>query len=448
MIVFASIFLDIHLPNATTWFYFSWLLAIALFFKFSRLLSVRNWDLMTLFILMPGLLLQIESPGKMRWWGNLALLGASGYFFIRCLVDLVLVRRPALPPNLNLAGLLWLACTLFVSLIAVAARHPNHPHPEEGNQASPVSDVVSKPVTDLVRTQTDLNDDEELKLWVERGLALACHLSVAIGLILIGWRRFEDVHIGVAAATFYLLLPYTYLMLPGVGLGRWDHAWTMAWVVWAILTYRKPILSGFFLGVPVGTVFFPLLLLPIWLSFYWKRGLTRFLSSFLVSILFCLGIIIALICVYGQMPESLRSSWTASIWQPWQTVTDKNPGLWAGVHPAYRMAVFIPCMMFVLITLWWPAPKNLAHVIALSAAVLISIQFWYADQGGIYILWYLPLLLLMIFRPNLSHAQPSVPTQDWVHRTWVRLRRFLGHWINRGNSETQPTSTLFTTHSD
>src|SRR5438876_230980 len=53
----ASIFLDFNLPNATTWFYFSLLLAVALFFKFSRLLSVRNWDVLMLFLLVPGLLL-------------------------------------------------------------------------------------------------------------------------------------------------------------------------------------------------------------------------------------------------------------------------------------------------------------------------------------------------------------------------------------------------------
>src|SRR5262249_28464512 len=50
--------------------------------------------------------------------------------------------------------------------------------------------------------------------------------------------------------------------------------------------------------------------------------------------------------------------------------------------------------------------KNLAHVLALSAAVLVGMQFWYADQGGVYILWYLPLLLLLVFRLNLSDRCP------------------------------------------
>src|SRR5208282_1716419 len=52
-----SVFLDFNLPNDATWLYFSLLLAVALFFKFSRLLSVRNWDVITVFLLVPGVLL-------------------------------------------------------------------------------------------------------------------------------------------------------------------------------------------------------------------------------------------------------------------------------------------------------------------------------------------------------------------------------------------------------
>src|SRR5947209_2979763 len=108
-----SIFLDLQLPTAATWFYFSGLLAVALFVKFSRLLSVRNWDVLTLFLLAPGLLLILQTRGapspQLRWLGYLWLLGGSGYFLARCLVDLALVRRPALSPNLNLGGLAWLA---------------------------------------------------------------------------------------------------------------------------------------------------------------------------------------------------------------------------------------------------------------------------------------------------------------------------------------------------
>src|SRR5215471_3320547 len=109
-----SVFLRFNLPNATTWFYFSLLLAVALFFKFSRFLSVRNLDVLTLFLLVPGLLLLRETRGS--WWGYLWLFCGSGYFLARCLFDLTLVRRPALAPNLNLSGLAWLGGALFVCL--------------------------------------------------------------------------------------------------------------------------------------------------------------------------------------------------------------------------------------------------------------------------------------------------------------------------------------------
>src|ERR1700733_1573808 len=73
-----SILLNFNLPNATTWFYFSFLLAMALFFKFSRLLSVRNWDVIFLFLLTPGLLLiQPQPEPGMRAAAEIGQLAAA-----------------------------------------------------------------------------------------------------------------------------------------------------------------------------------------------------------------------------------------------------------------------------------------------------------------------------------------------------------------------------------
>jgi hypothetical protein len=33
---------------------------------------------------------------------------------------------------------------------------------------------------------------------------------------------------------------------------------------------------------------------------------------------------------------------------------------------------------------------------------MVAAQFWHAYGGGLYIAWFLPLLLLTIFRPNLE----------------------------------------------
>src|SRR5262249_25866948 len=213
-----SIFLTIRLPNATTWFYFSALLTLPLFFKFWRLLSMRNLDLLTLFLFMPGLLLLTEGTDR---WGFVWLLGASGYFLARCIFDLGLARRPALAPNLSLGGLFWFVGTLFVSLLTVPLA------PKESAETPPLPlDKAVPPLGEKFASQQYSGPDAGP--WVERSLALLCHLAIVAGLILIGWKHFDDIVAGASAAVVYLLLPYTFLMLPHSPLetalkaGRWD----------------------------------------------------------------------------------------------------------------------------------------------------------------------------------------------------------------------------------
>ncbi len=49
-------------------------------------------------------------------------------------------------------------------------------------------------------------------------MAILSHLAVVIGMVLIGYRHFDNIRTGIAAATLYLLLPYTAQMT-----GRVDH---------------------------------------------------------------------------------------------------------------------------------------------------------------------------------------------------------------------------------
>jgi hypothetical protein len=419
----SSIFFDINLPNPTTWFYFSGLLAVALFFKFSRLLSMRNLDVLTLYLFMPGLLLL---TGDTTFWGYLWLISACLYFLVRCLlIDLALVRRPALSSNLDLAGMIWLAGALFISLIAVAVRQPAPATAGEDPARTPISNLPKLSEKVIGPYAPADVDDSHLRVWVERGWALLCHLSVAVGLALIGWRHFEDLRAGMSAATFYLLLPYTFLLLPDspLGVGRWDHAWPMALAVWAIFSYRRPVLAGAFLGFATVPAPFLIVTLPTWCGFYFRRGAGRFLLSFLLFAGVGMAILGGLLWINGELPTSLQSDWTKFVWQPWKRPDPATPGLWQDIpsHIAYRVPIFIASMALVVLSGLWPHPKNLAHVIALSAATLISIQFWYAG-GGVYVLWFLPLLLLLTFRPNLTSSQPPPPpTDDWVARVGARV---------------------------
>jgi hypothetical protein len=468
---FASIFYDFNLPNATTWFYFSLLLAVALFFKFTRLLSVRNWDVVTLFLLVPGLLLIQEarslqalratctvvagsqavlpgasalaaagtlaggaalapaSPERLLWLGFLWLLCGSGYFLLRCLTDLTLVRRPALAPNLNLSGLLWLGAALFICLTAVALRKPFVPQGAVGKRSAAVKEIQRLPEDLLHQEMVPGASNGATEFWVERTSAILCHLAIVTALAFIGWRHFQDAHAGMAAATFYLLLPYTAYHVEQV-----HHVLPTALLLWAVAAYKRPCAAGVLLGLGAGTGYFPAFLFPAWLSFYWRRGAGRFAVSFALASGLCLAAIAGILWSEGDLARRIHSTLSLSDWQPWIQPSPETTGFWTGIRWAwaYRMPVFVAYTAFVAWTLVWPWPKNLAHLLALSAAILIGIQFWFADQGGVYLLWYLPLLLLLVFRPNLSdrEALPLDPKTEWLARLRRRISRSAA-WLLR-----------------
>ena len=50
---------------------------------------------------------------------------------------------------------------------------------------------------------------------------------------------------------------------------------------------------------------------------------------------------------------------------------------------------------------WNDVLKEMSRVFD-GAAVMLGTQFWHPGAGGIYVGWYLPLLLLTVFRPNLE----------------------------------------------
>ena len=74
--------------------------------------------------------------------------------------------------------------------------------------------------------------------------------SAVLGIVFIGYRHFDNIQTGVAAASLYLLLPYSAFMV-----GRLDHIIPAALLVWAVATYRRPVLSGLLIGAAAGLTF-------------------------------------------------------------------------------------------------------------------------------------------------------------------------------------------------
>lgn len=450
-----NIFLEVHLPNATTWFYATLVLAVALFFQFRRPFCLRNLDVLLLFLVMlpllylreaqetrrllpdlweprgvqvtllleygcnvtrgpsmvgpVGLLTALPPPGETYaksyrgvWRAYLFLLIGTACFLLRCFVDLVLRRRSHFKPNLSVGGLLWFVVALFVVMTLKTYLPELEPRPHADSRGLLLNELTQP-------------------FW-EAALALTAHGLVVLGLIYVGARHFQDFSLGVAVAVYYLLLPYTALHLAHL-----HHVAPAVLCLAAVAWYRHAGVAGICLGLATGVSYFPILLVPVWASFYFRRGMKRFLLGFFSVIVLLLALLLLLKGWQGAM----QSAWQRAEWQAWTfTARPQAESLWTEVtgHGAYRVPLFLAHLLLMVGSVFWPSPKNLGHVLAWSVALILGVQFWYADAGGIYVLWYLPLLVLMVFRPTLSECMP--PTTPPPSR-FLSLLRKATNWLRR-----------------
>jgi hypothetical protein len=439
-----EILFQYHRVHPTTWAYFASLLLIALYFKFNRIWSVRNWDLLGLMLLAPALLMVqygLEHPGgeeadRVEYAGYIWLFAVSGVFLLRLLLDAFMVRRPLLEPNLMVGGLTFLGISLSVFLMANVITGTPDPAAVIGSQraADLRQMAVSRDELNTLRThgpgfpllfllphistqslmgaggqqETIMPSTQDAPAEVvplvhvvtARVMAILSQLGIVLGLVFVGMRHFDNLKTGIAAATLYLLLPYTAMWTGSV-----THALPGAMLVLAILMYRRPLLAGAMVGLAFGTIYYPIFLLPLWISFYWQRGLIRFLIG-------AAAMVGLLVLVLG-LTASDTSMFMAGLQQMFGLripAVDQLSGVWQFWKPVYRYPILAAYVGLCLSMALWPAQKNLGTLISYSAAVMLGTQFWHAHSGGgLALAWYLPLLLLTVFRPNLEdRTAPAV----------------------------------------
>ncbi len=406
--------------NGATWFYLSLLLILSVFFRFNRFWSWRNADLLVLLSLSPCVLI-VRSAAAETPWVYAWLFAATALLWGRLLIDASLTRRPRYEQNLNPAGMTFLLCSALAFQVANIVNE--EPHESAVNTVRLADELLKG--QDSAETQSEapsagpagrllattvvpLTGGAELA--AARCLAVLAHIAVMCGLVFVGRWHFNDTNLGLAMATLYLLLPCT-----AYDTSRVMHVLPAALIIWAVVCYQRPALAGGLLGLACGTVFFAAFLLPIWIAFYWKRGALRFAGA-VVSVT-------ALLIVSLMITSADTASFTRQIigsidWSALRFEGGEGLGFWSLYDAAYRIPVFAAfCVSLVMLTIW-PFEKNLEHLLAHSAAVIVATQFWYPNEGGIYILWYLPLVLTVVFRPRLVHLARQTPAESvTVERT-------------------------------
>lgn len=371
--------------------------------------------------------------------GYLTLFGVLLVLLVRLLLDPTMVRRPLLEPNLTSGGLLFLGCALFLFLMtnvisskltadelrgargaeALLTRHDSASSSgqtlEDYRRHGPGYSLLH--VLPSIATMPFVHSADERQVVAyapaARTMAILAHLAVVSGLIIIGYWHFENIKMGIGAATLYLMLPYTAQMT-----GHVDHALPAALLMWAIVFYRRPAVAGIFIGLAMGVLYYPLFLLPLWISFYWQRGVGRFLAGVLSSLS-----VIALSLLFVSEDFASYCTRLQQMFGLWMPVTKGLDGIWGlGWDPYYRLPVIAACVAMSGGLAIWPAQKNLGTLLSCSAAMMVAVQFWHGYGGGLYLAWFLPLLLLTIFRPNLEdRVALTVLGEGWFIRRRMKL---------------------------
>ncbi len=490
----------------TTWAYMSALLMLALFFKFNRFWSVRNFDLFLIILLAPGVLMihggrrwvdmdqyekrmAIESPQldssktsttgsaalnntddssqtppplqsdtnsgaepttstegeptinpdgsagsnesvqlnlkgyKLQRWGFYWLFSIGGLLLFRMLWDPRLVRRPLLDPNLSMGGLVFLGCSLMIFLFTnIIASKPTEADvsgaksaikllkretasPDDINQLLergpgyaffnliPIVPTLADG-TDIEGTEAVDNSDNFYRYVVAaKSLAITSQVLIVLGLVLIGYYHFNNFFSGLGMAAIYLMLPYTALFT-----GYVHHVLPAALIIWALLYFNRPLVSGILIGLAIGVSYFPLFLLPLWISFYWEKGARPFVLGIVIAFVFCTAGLIFTSPDVGAFVLQLRKMFGFMIPR-----MEGLGGIWAlGWDFYYRLPLLVAFIAFCISFVFWPTHKNVGTLISYSCAVMIAVQYWHGLSGGPYLAWYLPLALLVIFRPNMD----------------------------------------------
>ena len=396
--------------------------------------------------------LALTKPSECSWMNshpgfrNAVLLERFGYvwlfaigvlFTVRLLIDSGFQRRPLLEPNLNSSGLAFLGVALLgfllVDIVQTQVEYEDESGPDRlmqlvsqrtnddedaFKQFGPgyylLHSIPSIP-TFVNREGISIPDvnragdfySQRMK-FIAKLMAVLCQVGIVAGIFLIAHWHFGNTKLAISVTTLYLLLPFT-----GQLGGRVFHVLPALLLLWAVVCYRRPTAAGVLLGLAAGVFYYPMFLIPLWLSFYWERGRMAFLIGFLASLAMVIGSLVF-------VSEDLQSFATQvrQVFGFWLPQVVGVQGIWAlGWNPIYRIPLLVAFVGLAISFAFWPVPKNLGSLISCTAATMVVVQFCHGFGGGMYIAWYLPLLLLTIFRPNLSDR---VAVQDVILKTRKR----------------------------
>ncbi len=222
--------------------------------------------------------------------------------------------------------------------------------------------------------------------------AIFFDLLTVAGLVLVG-RNVGGNRLAVTLALAWLAYPYTAFVLQSNA----NDSLVAALLVWSLVLFAQPLARGALLGLAAATKFAPLALAPLYLA--GRRGLLGAATPpRLRPALLCaaaLAAAVVLMLAHPAIDPGLATFWERTIAS--QAGRESPFSIWGQVeleplHTAVKVGALALALALALV----PARRDLRRIAALGAAVLIAVQLTAEHWFYLYIVWFLPMLLIAI----------------------------------------------------
>jgi len=241
-----------------------------------------------------------------------------------------------------------------------------------------------------------------------RAAAITFDLLTIAGLIVLGWRLRsgrEGWRLGLLFAWLWAACPCSLL-----GMEKSTNDGLVALIVVLILlALESPIKRGVLVGLGTASKFFPAILLPlvaVGRGDADQRTVRKVLAAFAVTT----GVSIAVFLP----PGGLKEFWDHTI--GYQLGRSDIFSIWA-LHPALapiKVAVEAGAVMLAVAVAFRPRGRRTpAQVAALAAAVIIAVQLPALHWFYLYIVWFLPLVLVAV----LGAGAPDTDEPEAIERS-------------------------------
>jgi hypothetical protein len=249
------------------------------------------------------------------------------------------------------------------------------------------------------------------KLLAARAAALFFDLFCIAGLIVLG-RRLAGNRLAATLAFAWLAYPYTDFVLQSNS----NDALLAALLIWSLALFAKPLARGALLALAAATKFAPLALAPLYLAGHrGLAGVRRRDRDRLRPALLYVGAFVAtavLMLAHPAIDPGLATFWERTVGS--QAGRESPFSIWGQVDlGTLHTLVKLAAVALALIVALLPRQRTMAQLGALAAAVIIAVQLTAEHWFYLYIVWFLPMLLLAIAagaRPAGSRARQHLPS--------------------------------------